>query len=45
MGLLYVGGLFVNAAQNYRFAGWVTMVEAWITCIVPAYLLLTGMLS
>jgi len=27
-----------------RFTGWVTMVEAWITCTIPAYLLLTGIL-
>jgi hypothetical protein len=27
-----------------RFTGWVTMVEAWITCVIPAYLLLTGVL-
>ncbi len=27
-----------------RFTGWVTMVEAWITCTIPAYLLLTGLL-
>ncbi len=27
-----------------RFTGWVTMVEAWITCTIPAYLLLTGVL-
>jgi putative amide transporter protein len=25
-----------------RFTGWVTMVEAWITCTIPAYLLLIG---
>ncbi len=25
-----------------RFAGWVTMVEAWIACVIPAYLLFTG---
>jgi hypothetical protein len=27
-----------------RFTGWVTMVEAWITAVIPAYLLLTGVL-
>lgn len=27
-----------------RFTGWVTMVEAWIKCVIPAYLLLTGVL-
>jgi hypothetical protein len=27
-----------------RFTGWVTMVEAWVTCTIPAYLLLTGIL-
>jgi hypothetical protein len=27
-----------------RFTGWVTMVEAWLTCVIPAYLLLTGVL-
>ncbi len=25
-----------------RFTGWVTMVEAWITCVIPAFLLLAG---
>ncbi len=28
-----------------RFTGWITMVEAWITCVIPvSYLLLTGVL-
>ena len=25
-----------------RFTGWVTMVLAWITCVIPAFLLLAG---
>jgi uncharacterized membrane protein len=25
-----------------RFTGWVTMVVAWTTCVIPAYLLMTG---
>jgi uncharacterized membrane protein len=25
-----------------RFTGWVTMVIAWVTCVIPAYLLMTG---
>jgi uncharacterized membrane protein len=25
-----------------RFTGWVTMVVAWVTCVIPAYLLMTG---
>ena len=25
-----------------RFTGWVTMIVAWTTCVIPAYLLMTG---
>ncbi len=25
-----------------RSTGWVTIVVAWTTCVIPAYLLLTG---
>ncbi len=25
-----------------RYTGWVTLVQAWVTCVIPSFLLLTG---
>ncbi len=43
----FLWGLFyLLLAQNKdigTFTGWVTMIEAWVTCTLPAFLSLTGL--
>lgn len=40
------GLFFLLLAQNRdigRFTGWVTLIESWVTCTVPAFLSMTGL--
>ena len=39
-GLFFV--LLALKREIARFSGWVAMVEAWITRVIPAFLLLAG---
>lgn len=40
--LLFFLVLGLGRAELTRYTGWVTLVEAWLTAVIPAFLLLTG---
>ncbi len=39
---LFFALLALKRENLTRFTGWVTMIQAWITCVIPAFLLLAG---
>ncbi|NRQ40087.1 transporter [Nonomuraea sp. NN258] len=40
--LLFFLVLGLGRAELTRYTGWVTLIEAWLTAVLPAFLLLTG---
>ncbi|MEU6997272.1 AmiS/UreI family transporter [Nonomuraea sp. NPDC046570] len=41
--LLFFLVLGLKRAELTRYTGWVTLIEAWLTAVIPAFLLLTGL--